>query len=150
MNDALEKLVRHANWANLTLVDFLIAAKIDDPAILKLVCHIGHGETAWFQRIYAQPVNPDVFRIVPLAELRALFAELETLYAEQLRSDLSRVLAYKRFNGDEHASSVGDILMHVCTHGFHHRGQIASLLSKLGKKMPNLDFINFCRIADRV
>ena len=143
--DTLTKLVRHSIWANKQLVDFLIAEQIDDPAVLRLVCHIGHGETAWFQRIYAQTVNPDIFRIVPLTELRALFAKHERFYDEQFCSDLSRIIAYRRFNGDEFQSSVSDILLHLCTHGSHHRGQVATLITKLGKTSPNVDYINYCR-----
>ena len=149
MDESLAKLVRHSNWANAQLVDFLLIEKIDDPVVLKLICHIGHGESAWFQRIYAQPVNPDIFRIVPLEELRALFVEHEQFYDEQLRGDLSRELDYVRFNGDACRSSVEEILLHLATHGFHHRGQIATLLSKRGTKMPNLDFISFSRTLPR-
>ena len=145
--DTLKNLVRHSIWANRKLVDFLIAEQIDDPAVLKLACHIGHGETAWFQRIHAQTVNPDIFRIISLPELRALFAEHERSYDEQFFLDLSRIIAYRRFNGDEFQSSVAEILMHLCTHGCHHRGQIASLMTTLGKKSPNVDYISYCRTS---
>ena len=91
------------------------------------------------------PSIPTFFRVIPLAELRALFDEHARFYDEQLRGDLGRVIAYRRFNGDEFQSSIEDIFLHLCTHGFHHRGQIASILSKLGTKLPPLDFITFCR-----
>jgi uncharacterized damage-inducible protein DinB len=147
MNDPLIKLIRHAIWANAQLVDFLIAEHIDDPAVIKLACHLALGEAAWFQRVRDESVDPDVWKILPLPKLRILLDENHCAFDEILQSDLSRKLLYRRFNGDAAESSVADILMHLCTHGFHHRGQIAMLLSRLGKKMPNLDYINYCRLT---
>lgn len=147
MNTTLRKLVGQCVWANRQLFDYLVAEKIENPAIWRLACHIANGETAWFQRIRGEAVNPEIFRIYAADELGRILSDHQSFYEALLSSDLSRIIAYRRFNGDEYQSSVEDILLHLCTHGFHHRAQIASMLSKDGKKPPNLDFINFCRLS---
>ncbi|HLX62634.1 MAG TPA: DinB family protein [Planctomycetota bacterium] len=147
MNDPITTLVQLTTWSHDELVDFLISENINDAEVLRLMSHIEHTESAWFARIFDRPVEPDIFKPATLPELRGLIREHAKTYYELLCGDLSRIVSYRRFNGVACKSSIADILLHLCTHGFHHRGQIAALLSKLGKKAPALDYITFCRLS---
>ena len=111
-----------------------------------MISHIHLGEQAWFQLIKEQPVDKDVFRLLTDEQLRALGSSHEKIYKQVLASDLERVIAYTRFNGDNHQSTIADILMHLITHGSHHRGQMATHVAK--NKLPpiNTDYINYTRI----
>ncbi len=145
MNETLARLTQHSIWANARLVDFLIEKNVADEQILKLASHIALGERAWFQRIDGEPVNPDIFEVMNFEDLRELFQKHAGIYERLVKGDLSRVISYTRFTGESHQSPISDILLHLATHGAHHRGQIAMLLSRAGTKLPNLDFINFTR-----
>jgi len=65
-------------------------------------------------------------------------AYLDTLdEAEQLR-----VVAYRNSKGEEHRSTVEDILTHVLLHASYHRGQIASAIRAAGGTPAYTDFIH--------
>ena len=66
------------------------------------------------------------------------------LYRELLVGNLDRVISYKRFTDEVYQSPVSDILLHLTLHGAHHRGQMATCVSKQGKPPINTDFIQCC------
>jgi uncharacterized damage-inducible protein DinB len=68
-------------------------------------------------------------------------------FAAVLESDLSRLIEYRLMDGSPGRSTVGDILLHMATHGFRHRGQLSSLASQVGRPMPNVSYIHFTRIT---
>lgn len=54
-------------------------------------------------------------------------------------------MSYRSSQGTPFQTSVGDILMHLASHGAYHRGQIALLLRQAGAEPLNTDFITFVR-----
>ena len=63
-----------------------------------------------------------------------------------LRTGLAdREIDYLRLDGSAHRSPPRDMILHVFSHGFHHRGQMASRASALGRKLPDLSYIAFTR-----
>ena len=79
-----------------------------------------------------------------ISQLQELQARHETLYRALLAENVGRVIEYRRFTGEEYKSPVSDILLHLSLHGAHHRGQIATYVSKKGKKPINTDFVQYC------
>ena len=142
----LPKLILYNLWANQSWLEHIATKYSDDEYLRKMISHILLGEQAWFQRISAQPVDKDVFRLLNNEQLRALWKTHEKLYEEVLAGDLERVIAYTRFNGDQFQSSISDILMHLVTHGSHHRGQLATHASKMKYESLNTDYINYTRL----
>lgn len=111
-----------------------------------MLSHLAKAEQAWFQRIYGQEVDREVFEILPIERIRALQLRHAGLYSEVLESDLGVRISYARFNGEAHVSAVSDILLHLCTHGSHHRGQMAAHCAKLNYAALNTDYINYTRL----
>jgi hypothetical protein len=70
--------------------------------------------------------------------------EFALAHVDSGTGNLERVIAYKRFTGEEYQSPVADILLHLALHGAHHRGQMATYVSSKGAKPFNTDFVQFC------
>lgn len=43
--------------------------------------------------------------------------------------------------GRTHTTTLGDVLLHVCVQGVHHRAQALNMLRHLGAEVPALDYI---------
>ena len=142
----LAKLVQHCTWANQVWIDLIAEANADsrDEYLSRRISHILLGEQAWFQRIMRQEVDRDIWRVMAVDEMRRHHQLHVQHYAAFLAGDIQQIVEYRRFTGEEYRSSVGDILLHLCSHGMHHRGQMATHASHNGLAVPNTDFINFC------
>src|SRR5712691_5650234 len=116
----LAKLVAHTVWANGEWITFVDENFPSDEYLLTRLSHILLGEQAWFQRILGQEPDRDIWRTLTVPQLRALHAKYEALYAQLLAGNLDRVIAYKRFTGEEYQSPVSGILLHLTLHGAHH------------------------------
>ena len=55
--------------------------------------------------------------------------------------DLDRIVEFTIGPTGAQAMPVGELLEHGCTHGVHHRGQIALLLRELGVAPENVDLL---------
>lgn len=139
----LEKLVKQTIWGNGELIEPVYSQP--DPEPRKLLSHIHHAESVWFERIAGEMVTTDIWRILDREELEGIRAAHAQTYKDLLAGDLHRVVAYRQFTGEDHQSPIAEILLHLITHGFHHRGQIAMLLSIAGIAPPRTDFITFTR-----
>jgi uncharacterized damage-inducible protein DinB len=140
----LSKLVQHCIWANSTWVALLARETTSDEYLARMMSHILLGEQAWFQRIMRQEPDVDVWWVMPLDQMQQLHEQHAHQYHAFLEGDLHQIVEYRRFTGEEYRSSVSDILLHLCTHGAHHRGQMATYASRNGLRATNTDFINFC------
>lgn len=141
----LERLVAYTCWANREWLEFVYSHAAKDEFLTKIISHIYLAEQVWFQRIYGEDALNDVFATLPKTELERVAARTKERYAEQLESDLTRVLRYKRLNGDPMESEVLDILDHLVTHGSHHRGQMARYASQCGLIPPETSYITYTR-----
>lgn len=141
----LQRLAEYTLWANRTWLDFVYDSNRDDGYLARLVSHVYLAEQAWFQRIHGEEVDKEVFRTREKDELLALAGLHSRRYTQILDADLSRILKYRRFNGDEYESPLSEILLHLFTHGAHHRGQMASYASQKSLAAPATDLITFSR-----
>ena len=110
------------------------------------LAHILLGERARFQRLAGEEPDRDIGRLLTAAELHDMHAQHRTIYEDLLPGDLQRVIAYRRFTGEEYQSPVVDVLLHLALHGGHHRGQMATHVSTKGPKPINTDFVQFCLV----
>ena len=62
---------------------------------------------------------------------------------ELIASRLLDVIHFRRASGEEYHASVADILYHLVTHGYHHRGQLAALCARAGVPYPSVDHIDY-------
>ena len=144
--NSLKRLIGHCVWANKRWINFVDENFRSDEYAVKLLGHIFLGEQAWFQRVIGEEPDRDIWKTLTISQLHEIHAKHDTMYRELLVSEVERVIAYKRFTGEEYRSSVADILLHLTLHGAHHRGQIATYVSKKGTPPINTDFIQYCLI----
>ena len=142
----LSKLIDHCVWANENWIRFLAEGFASDEFLMKRMAHILLGERAWFQRLAGDEPDRDIWKMMTVTELREIHDRHRTRYDDLLRGNLQRVIAYKRFTGEEYQSPVADILLHLALHGAHHRGQMATHVSDKGVKPINVDFVQFCLV----
>ena len=59
-------------------------------------------------------------------QVEAAIREFKALMA----SDLKKEIEYRLFDGSPGKANIEDMILHVFSHGFHHRGQMAAMASK--------------------
>lgn len=144
----VSRLVEHCIWANQTWIDVLAGMGSDHEALHHLMSHILLGERAWFQRIDGELVDRNVWTVVPPSERQRIQDGHAEAYRALLSGDLSRTVSFRRFTGERGSCPVADILTHLCTHGAHHRGQMAAHASAAGVEPPGCDFLDFVLWTD--
>ncbi|GAA5521256.1 hypothetical protein LQ318_05880 [Aliifodinibius salicampi] len=139
----LNKQVHHCIWANEIWIEFLSDEGSNDQYLAKMMSHILLSEQAWFQRIFGQEIGQNIWQILPSEQLTDLQEEHRKIYYQLLEQDIDRVISFQRFSGDSGSSSIGDILLHLCTHGQHHRGQMSEYTSKREMDIADTDYISY-------
>jgi uncharacterized damage-inducible protein DinB len=140
----LEKLIDHCLWANEAWIAFIAEHAASDEYARTRMSHILLGEQAWFQRIAGEVPDREIWKTLDPPTLREMHARHRDRYRQLLGGDLERVVAYTRFTGERYQSPIADILLHLVTHGAHHRGQLATHMSGTGLKPIVTDFVQFC------
>lgn len=156
MNDVLHILLKHDAWATRTLI---LASKPLSNEQLHHPFDIGHGSIhdtlthvigamlRWSDRISGRPLRTGPDRIAtPLTPdqlLRELDVAADDLYetARRIDSDgrLNHDITIKDASGRSYAFSNAAALVHVTTHGMHHRAQIVNMRRRLGLPPIGLD-----------
>ena len=144
MTKPLHKLIQHCVWANARWIDFVTTSGESNEYVVKRISHILLGEQAWFQRLSGEAPDRDIWRAMTIGQLREMQTRHESIYDALLKDDLNREVRYQRFTGEKYRSSVSDILLHLITHGAHHRGQVAAHVAANAVQPPNTDFVKFC------
>jgi uncharacterized damage-inducible protein DinB len=150
----LQQQFAYNAWANHQVLQSLVSARTDKAGAIparafEVMAHLVGAEWAWLRRL--GPASPDMAVWPTLlldecdAQLRALSATWKQYLDGLTPEALERELAYVNFKGEHWTSKVGDILIHVVTHGCYHRGQIASLLGRAGLPVPYTDYIECVR-----
>lgn len=142
--DNLKKLIKHCIWANNSWIQFLSGINSDAEYLNNMMSHILLSEQAWFQRISAVKVDREIWNTLSIKELEELHQRHTKTFDEFLDQNLNKVINYRRFNGEAQSAEVSDILLHLCTHGAHHRGQMASFASNQGMEVIKTDYIHYC------
>jgi uncharacterized damage-inducible protein DinB len=146
--DTLEKLIRHCTWANLAWIERL-GELPDQERLHQLMSHVLLSQQVWFQRIAEEALDRDIWRVLSGTDMRTLHERHAQLYKQLQQHDQWKRVSYQRFTGEQYESAVSDILLHLCLHGMHHRGQMARYAGERRIPVPNTDFVNFC-IINRV
>jgi uncharacterized damage-inducible protein DinB len=139
----LLRLVAQSEWANLEWVEFVYSQPDPEVRPRELLAHIMDGERVWFERIGGQPRASTTVALFSRDDLVRGFEENTATYRRLIREQLPRVVHFRRQSGEEYQASVEDILLHLFTHGYHHRGQLAAHYARKGVKYPNTDHIHF-------
>lgn len=139
----LLRLIDHSVWASLEWVDFVYSRDDREPRPRELLAHMMDSERVWFDRIDGRPNTTTTFALLSRDELVQGFKENADTLRRLVRSRLEDVIHFRRASGEEYHASVLDIIYHLLTHGYHHRGQLAAHYARAGVNYPNTDHINF-------
>lgn len=160
---SVRELFRYNDWARDRLIESctsLSDAQLDRVfemglgTIRETLNHICAAERVWLDRWIGHPaprfrVQADRIAIGPLAEeWRQIAAERDQFLQSFKDHELQRVLVYRNRSGQEFRNPLGGLMLHVSTHGTHHRAQILNMLRHVGATLPKpgLDYI-FMRLA---
>ncbi len=143
----LQRLILHSDWANRTWLEFTFGDAGGEAYLARIISHVYLAEQVWFQRIYGEEVDKDIFTTRTPDELRELMTSHQSRYADIAVRDLNRIIAFRRFTGEALESTIQDILLHLITHGAHHRGQMAAFASQSQLVPPNTDYLTFSRLS---
>lgn len=109
--------------------------------------HLLYGDLAWFGRFAdgePRATDPDKLLFSEFAELRAARDDLDTeisLWAGKVSDDwLAAPFSYRSFiDGQERTLPAWLLVAHMFNHQTHHRGQLTTLLSQMGKDVGATD-----------
>lgn len=165
------ELHQFGRWARNRLLEAIPAVDRDDPftrpvadlgSIRAKFVHIMSAELVWIDRIgFDAPSRSATGMLseedVPdRSALNARWVEIDGRYdrlfatlSEDIdgasNAALDRVINYKSLSGAPFQSTLREMLMHVALHGMYHRGQIATILSRLGGPTVSTDLIAYYR-----
>ncbi len=139
----LLKLVKHSLWANCLWVEFVYSHESSENRPRELLAHLMVGERVWFERIEGNQKTTEMFPSFEKAELIQGFTQNAETFGRLIATRLEDDIRFRRGTGEEYHALVVDIIQHLLTHGYHHRGQLSAHYARLGVQYPNTDHINY-------
>ncbi len=143
LTQTLLRLLDQSLWANRQWVEFVYSRPDPEVRPRELLAHLMLGERIWLERIAGQQRTPAVSPLMSKDELLQGFIENAETFLQLIRFRLRDVIHFRRDSGEEYHARVEDIIHHLLTHGYHHRGQLAAHYARAGINYPNTDHINF-------
>jgi len=139
----LLRLVDHSLWANRLWIEHVHSRPDPGARPRELLAHIVLGECVWFERVAREPKTRETFPVLTKEELLRRLEENGRTYRRLIDAKLDEVVEFRRDSGEEYHASVRDIVLHLLTHGYHHRGQLAAHYAAARESYPNTDHIKF-------
>ena len=116
-------------------------------AIAKLA-HTVQAREAWLSRIaperFEKPEQlwPKEWTFDALSEAAERAGGNWSAWMDGLEGEeMDRVVEYESYEGKRFRNTVEDILLHVWSHGFYHRGQVGMMINEMGGTPPAIDYI---------
>jgi uncharacterized damage-inducible protein DinB len=169
MRSLIPLLASYNEWMNGKLYEAASGLSADDLAadrgayfgsVLGTLNHLVVADRIWLRRFAEHPAQPrslDVVRNLPrpksldeilfadfhqLAEHRRMLDGVIRTWAESLSdADLACVLRYANTKGVVATKRFSGLVLHFFNHQTHHRGQVTTLLSQLGKDVGITDLL---------
>jgi len=154
--DDLAGLFAYNRWANERTVASARALSAEEyerdlgggfPSVRDTLVHIASATEAWHERFHGRSpgrllTGADVPGLDEAASrLELADAAIERFALETDPARLSDVLTYMNLKGEPKKVPYWVVLRHVVNHGTYHRGQIASMIRRLGGKPNPTDFV---------
>ena len=153
--DDLDDLLSYSEWATARLLD---AAALDPevwardlggsiPTVGGTLAHVVGSEWLWLQRWMGEaPTAAPTWIADPtpdgLREARADVERQRAAFVDGLTdADLDAPLTYTLFSGAVQTLPLREVLLHTAFHSMYHRGQVASMLRRLGAAPPATDYL---------
>jgi uncharacterized damage-inducible protein DinB len=153
--DWLKELFRHMIWADRQIWDALqkFPKAAENKEIKEKLCHIHQAQLAFYQIWMKMPVDmPDVSSFNSLQDMIEWAADnhnkilqfVKQIDPEKLDQEIKLPWAknvQKSLGIGPQPCTMMDSIQQVIQHSAYHRGQINSLMRKLGEEPPITDFI---------
>lgn len=165
------ELHQFGRWARNRMLEAIPAVDRDDPftrpvadlgTIRAKFVHIMSAELVWIDRIGFDVPSRSASgmltedQVPDRAALTERWAGIDTRYDRLFatlrenvdgdsNAELDGVINYKSLAGAPFQSTLREMLMHVALHGMYHRGQIATILNRLGGPTVSTDLIAYYR-----
>jgi len=137
-------LVDQAVWANQRWMEFVYSRPDPEVRPRELLSHIMLAERVWFERVEGRPnATANTFPLLSESELLQGFAENAEVYRRLIQARLEDDIPFRRASGVEYHARVRDVIQHLLTHGYHHRGQLAAHYARGGVEYPATDHIDY-------
>jgi len=143
------RMVDQCVWASRQWVDFVYSRAEPEARPRELLGHLMTSERIWFDRIAGVPEAADDFPALDREDLIRGFEANRETFRSLIENRWNDVVDFRRSTGEEYHARVGDIVAHLLTHGYHHRGQLAAHYARKGVAYPNTDHIHYL-IANRL
>ena len=145
----VERLFAHMWWADDRVQSTLAAPPQVPTRAIEIYAHVLGTELVWLDRIEAVAQSVAVWPEPDIEVCRALMRRAreryETFLDRMQPQDLPRLIHYTNSAGQDFATPLEDILLHVALHGSYHRGQVAILLRDAEVTPNPTDYIGFVR-----
>ena len=139
----LLRLVEQSLWANLQWVELVYGQPDPEVRPRELLGHLMVGERATLERIAGEQKTTVMFPLMDEEELIRGFNQNAQALRDLISTRLDDIIHFRRATGEEYHGRIADIVCHLVTHGYHHRGQLAAHFARGGVPFPNTDYINF-------
>jgi len=146
----IRRLLDYEDWATARILDCLGCMEHPPQLALEQLCHTVAARLAWLARIHqGHSDDIDIWVLLPLDKLINLHLEtiaaLKALASGMEEQQLAESFSYRSYEGTEHSSTIGDMLVHLVNHSSHHRGIILRSIREAGGDAPPCDWIVFTR-----
>lgn len=164
LKDQVIELHHFGRWARKRLLQSIPSSDTDDAftrpvldlgTIRARFVHIMAAELIWIDRIgfdrparFASAMLPEEDvpdRVALIERWSEIDARYDHLFASCNDEMLNDSVTYRSMGGASFQSTLREILMHVALHGMYHRGQVATILSRLGGPVVSTDLITYYR-----
>lgn len=161
--ELIQQLHRHRRWSRDRIIE---AAHQLSPEQLRQSFPLGPGslfnalahnygaEFVWLEALHGTPKPrfPQPTDFGTPDQLLAAWKKLDEHWDEYLgridEIELDRDVTRTTMAGKTFTTSVGDVLLHVCTHAFYHAAQMTNMLRQLGvQDLPETNLITMAREA---
>ena len=106
--------------------------------------HILAAEQIWAERLLGRENTITAWPTVEVAAWDAWVERNAAAYADVIESlSVDQAVDYRTFTGEQFRSTVGDLLLHVLSHGSYHRGQVAMLVAAAAGTPASTDYVVF-------
>lgn len=144
--------IRYSTWASRRLVEAAAALPADALArptgishgsILGTLAHLQFADWIWHSRVIGPLDRPADTLEALQSDWPDIQRRWEAWSDALTEADLTRVVPFKRLNGDDASAPVWQVVLHVVNHGTLHRGQVMGMIRQLGVAPPVTDLIAY-------
>ena len=146
MKQYFKQIFEHEHWANLKVLESMIAAFETPQRVIEIFSHTIAAQRIWLDRISGNKTDLKVWEVfdteIMLELLEINYTDINKIIENQ---DLEQLIAYQNSAGQHFTNTINQILSHLALHASYHRGQVVLLLKGKTEVLPATDYILYLR-----